>query len=88
MHQVYLALKTLPPKCRQVFTMLYVQGKPVKEIAEELQLSVSTVKSHKATALKLLRKQLPHLGCLLLVMLFAGTKVHFHFHNLTLFFNY
>jgi RNA polymerase sigma-70 factor (ECF subfamily) len=74
MHQVYLALKTLPPKCRQVFTMLYVQGKPVKEIAEELQLSVSTVKSHKATALKLLRKQLPHLGCLLFMMLFAGSS--------------
>jgi DNA-binding NarL/FixJ family response regulator len=46
--------------------MLYVQGKPVKEIAEELELSVSTVKSHKAKALKLLREQLPHLGCFFL----------------------
>jgi RNA polymerase sigma-70 factor (family 1) len=79
MHQVYLALKTLPPKCRQVFSMLYVQGKPVKEIAEELELSVSTVKSHNAKALKLLREQLPHLGCLFLWFFFPAL-VLFPFH--------
>ena len=78
MHQVYLALKTLPPKCRQVFRMIYVQGKPVKEIAEELELSICTVKAHKAKALKLLRKQLPHLGCFFFYF-FSLALVYFQF---------
>lgn len=68
MHQVYLALQNLPSKYGKVFTMLYVQGKEMKEIAQELNLPLSTVKSQKARALELLRKQLPHLGCLLLLL--------------------
>jgi DNA-directed RNA polymerase specialized sigma24 family protein len=48
--------------------MLYVEGKEIKEIAKELNLPLSTVKSQKARTLQLLRKQLPHLGILILLL--------------------
>jgi RNA polymerase sigma-70 factor (family 1) len=66
MHQVYLAVQNLPSKYKQIFNMLWVQGKEVKDISLELNLPLSTVKSQKARALELLKKQLPHLGILLL----------------------
>lgn len=68
MHQVFLAVQNLPPKYQQLFNLLYIQGKEVKEIALELNLPLSTVKSQKARTLQLLRKQLPHLGILILLL--------------------
>jgi RNA polymerase sigma-70 factor (ECF subfamily) len=68
MHQVFLAVQNLPPKYQQLFNLLYVQGKEVKEIALELNLPLSTVKSQKGRTLELLRKQLPHLGILILLL--------------------
>lgn len=65
MHQLYLAIQNLPSKYNRIFNMLYVQGKEIKEIARELNLPLSTVKSQKQRALELLRQQLPHLGYLL-----------------------
>ena len=65
MHQVYLALQNLPDKYQQLFRMIYVEGKEMKEIAKELNLPLSTLKSQKARTLELLRRQLPHLGYLL-----------------------
>lgn len=69
MHQVYLSVQNLPSKYQQIFNMIWVQGKEVKDIALELNLPLSTVKSQKARTLELLRKQLPHLGILLLLFL-------------------
>ena len=67
MHQVYLAIQNLPAKYRRIFNMLYVEGKEIKEIALELNLPLSTVKSQKQRALELLKKQLPHLGYILVL---------------------
>jgi RNA polymerase sigma-70 factor (family 1) len=66
LYQVYLAVERLPARYRKVFHMFYLQGKEIKEIASELNLPVSTVKSQKIRTLKLLKKQLPHLGFLLI----------------------
>jgi RNA polymerase sigma-70 factor (family 1) len=71
MHQVYTAVQNLPSKYKKVFNMLYVQGKEVKDIATELNLPLSTVKTHKSKALELIRKQLPQLGCITLLFFFA-----------------
>jgi RNA polymerase sigma-70 factor, ECF subfamily len=65
MQQVHLAVQRLPARYQQVFKMLYLEGKEVKDIATELNLPLSTVKSQKARTLELLRKELPHLGYLL-----------------------
>jgi RNA polymerase sigma-70 factor (ECF subfamily) len=65
--QVYAALQSLPPKCGQVFRMYYLEEKSLQEIADELDLSLSTVKSQKGRAIELLRKKLPQLYCLLVL---------------------
>lgn len=54
---VYKSLNSLPGECRKVFKMLYIEGKSVKEIAHELKLSTSTVKTQKARGLAVLRKK-------------------------------
>jgi RNA polymerase sigma-70 factor (ECF subfamily) len=49
-------LPELPAQCRKVFHMRRVQEKSMKEIAEELSLSVSTVEKHLAKALVLIMR--------------------------------
>jgi len=56
LEQVYLsALEKLPPKRRQVFTLSRQQGLSYPEIAREMNLSVKTVETQMAQALKFLR---------------------------------
>jgi RNA polymerase sigma-70 factor (ECF subfamily) len=67
--ELYRAIHTLPPECRKIFTMLYIEGKTVRETAEELGLALSTVKTQKARGLAALKKKLrPYLYCLLMAM--------------------
>lgn len=40
------AVSTLPPQCRRVYLMRKVYGMPHKEIAERLEIAVSTVEKH------------------------------------------
>jgi RNA polymerase sigma-70 factor (ECF subfamily) len=56
--RVLEAMNKLPNECRMVFVKLYVEGKSVKETAEELEVAVSTVKNQKARGVKLLRERL------------------------------
>ena len=67
-YHIYQMLETLPPKCGQVFKMFYLEDKKLQEIAFELSLSLSTVKSQKSRALKLLKRKLPNLGIVILVL--------------------
>ncbi len=55
---VFKAIDTLPPVCRQITRMSYLQGKKNEEIASELGISVNSVKTHKQRAAQLLRKKL------------------------------
>ncbi|MGH2647996.1 MAG: RNA polymerase sigma factor [Ginsengibacter sp.] len=67
--ELYRAINTLPPECRKIFTMLYLEGKTVRETAEELGLALSTVKTQKARGLAALKKKLrPYLYCLLVAI--------------------
>ena len=58
MQQIFSALDSLPPQCQKVFKMLYLEGKDCLEVASELQLSVSTIRNHKAKAIILLKQKL------------------------------
>ena len=49
-------LPQLPRQCRRVFHMRRVQDKSMREIAEELSLSVSTVEKHLAKAVQLIMR--------------------------------
>ncbi len=55
---LFQALENLPQKSRKVFELSCIQGMKYKDIAEELQISLNTVKSQRARAIELLKKQL------------------------------
>lgn len=57
LRDLYNELKHLSPACYKVFKMLYIEGKTVKVIAKELNLSESTIKTQKARGLSTLRKK-------------------------------
>jgi RNA polymerase sigma-70 factor, ECF subfamily len=68
--QLYEAINSLPPACGKIFTMLYIQGKSVKEISKELNLSPSTIKTQRARGLIVLRKKIVPLSCIFFLLLF------------------
>lgn len=55
--KVIQAIEALPAECRQVFLKSRMEN---KEIAEELGISVNTVKYHLKNALKILREKLEY----------------------------
>lgn len=55
LQQIYDAVESLPSQCRKVFKSCYVEGMSNAEVAEQLSISINTVKNHKAKALGLLR---------------------------------
>lgn len=67
LRELYEHIESLPRSCRKIFQMLYIQGKTVREIAEELQISVSTIKNQKVRGVGLLRKRFPDLSILVIL---------------------
>ena len=58
--ELYMAIRELPEKCRRVFE-LHLEGKKNNEIAEILEISVLTVKSHKQNAIHFLKEKMENL---------------------------
>ena len=52
------AVNELPTECRQVFELSRYEGKKYSEIAQELGISVNTVKYHIKNAIKFLSARL------------------------------
>src|SRR5690606_12011612 len=64
------ALNQLPQACREVVHLGYLEGLSNAEIAEQLQISINTVKTQKQRALKTLRRLLaPEMYLLLCYLL-------------------
>lgn len=55
---VYEAIRSLPPRCRQIFELSRFEGESFGEIAHELSVSENTVKNQLVHALKLIRQVL------------------------------
>jgi len=51
------AIEKLPSQGQIIFKMCYIENRKYKEIAEELGLSINTVKTHLSNSLKRLRKE-------------------------------
>ena len=65
------ALDQLSPKCREVFSLSYIDDLSNKQIAERLGISVRTVESHLFSAVRKLRLKLsPEKLLMLLYILF------------------
>jgi RNA polymerase sigma-70 factor (family 1) len=58
----------LPTKTKRVFEMFYFENKSYQEIAEELGISINTVKNQKIRALKILRRQFPYISLFLFLL--------------------
>ncbi|WP_205514192.1 RNA polymerase sigma factor [Longitalea arenae] len=56
MKYVYQELQNLPDKCRQIAVMTWFDGLNASEIAEQLNISVSTVTTQRARAIKYLKE--------------------------------
>ena len=63
------AIESLPPKCREVFRLSYLEDLSNREISERLGISQSTVENHMYAALKQLRRKLSKEQLLLLLAL-------------------
>jgi RNA polymerase sigma-70 factor (family 1) len=68
MRLIVIARAKLPTKARRVFEMFYFEDKSYQEIAEELGISINTVKNQKIRAVKLLRKQFPYITLFLYIL--------------------
>lgn len=55
---LYQALESLPKKCRRIFELSCLDGVKYKDIAEDLQISINTVKSQRSRAIELLKAHL------------------------------
>jgi RNA polymerase sigma-19 factor, ECF subfamily len=55
---LFQALENLPKKCRKIFELSCLEGLKYKDIAEDLQISINTVKSQRSRAIELLKSYL------------------------------
>lgn len=62
---IFKSLDTLPPRAKEIL-YLQLEGYKNNEIADKLEISVYTVKNHKATAYKLLKEKLKDLSILII----------------------
>ena len=58
LEKIMKAIEQLPPQARTVFKKCFIENLTYKEAAEELEVSVNTVKTHVANSLKRLRQDL------------------------------
>lgn len=56
--ELQAAIDSLPPRCKEVFSLSYLYDLSGKEISRRLGISLSTVENHIYNALKLLREKL------------------------------
>jgi len=69
--RIMARIESLPDRCKEVMYLCFIECKKYKEIAEALNISVNTVKTHLSTGLRILREEFPPS---LLVILFFRRK--------------
>lgn len=80
MQEVHSAIQALPENYRQISMMGYFDGKKNCEIADELNMSINTVKKQKQKALQLLRMKLsPEMFFFLLALSIHSLIAHIPF---------
>lgn len=69
-HKIKEAINGLPDQCRKIFELSRIDGLSYQEIADHLQISINTVKTHMKIALAKLHEQLADYLPFLLIFLF------------------
>jgi RNA polymerase sigma-70 factor (ECF subfamily) len=65
---LFKAIDKLPPRSKEVL-LLNLEGLKNQDIADHLDLSINTIRTHKANALKLLKEDLKHLSPFIFALL-------------------
>lgn len=58
LREVYQCLNHLPPRCKKVLELLFVEGKNYQQIAREMDLTIDTVRAQKARGVRLIKRRL------------------------------
>lgn len=74
---LYSTINQLPPERRRVFMMVCAGGKKYQEVADQLQISINTVRTQLMRSLKFLRENLKEQ--MFLILLFCWEKVKIKF---------
>lgn len=68
LREVSMAIELLPEKCKVIMKQFFEEGKDAKEIAQGLNITVSTVNNQKSRAISLLKQRLSGAGIALLLL--------------------
>jgi len=69
MQEIYTEIEKLPEKRRMVFKLAYLEGLKNDEIADQMRISIHTVKEHKGKALQFLRLRFSDKNIILFILL-------------------
>ena len=69
MQEIYSEIEKLPQKRRMVFKLAYLEGLKNDEIAQQMNISIHTVKEHKGKALQFLRLRFSDKHIILFILL-------------------
>lgn len=69
------ALALLPPKCKEVFLLIKMQGMSYKQAAEALNLSVKTIENQMGKAIKTLREMAATRAVVAAVLILAASII-------------
>lgn len=72
--RIFEALRALPEKCREVFSLNRFEGLKYSEIAARLGISVKTVEARMSKALKILREKLADYLAVIVLLLINHLK--------------
>jgi RNA polymerase sigma-70 factor (family 1) len=67
--QIHSEIENLPPQCKRIFKMAWLEGRKNAEIAEKLELTEQTIRNQKARAVKILRLALANYNMELFVLM-------------------
>lgn len=71
LREVYAAIENLPPQCKKIVRMSFIEGLKNHEIAEQLNISIHTVKNQKVRGIYLLKMKLLSSNAVLMLMAHA-----------------
>lgn len=66
--KIKLLIEELPPQRKKAFTLNVLEGKKYKEVAEEMDISVNSVKTHLSKAVKYIREEVGEKSLILFIL--------------------
>ena len=61
LRHLYSSIQQLPSQCAKIVQMYYDEGKDYKTIANELKLSINTVRNQRRRGVEMLKKKFPNM---------------------------